>query len=467
MALNVFQLRQLAQAFSAFAGQRVGKILQYGKDVFSFRLQKAGVVYIVLDNQNPMLFLGKEDAGKTSLSTTASALLRKRLSGAEFAGAELLNDDRVIELRFNTLNDIFEEEPLSLVLELIPTKANMAVLNKNRTILYAFRANSITDERPIFHGITYEPPLKKGDVVFQEEPFDIEAYFTSCHQVLSKMQQQRKANLYQGFFRDLRAKIKGLKRKIAQIEADIEKGKKHLGDADYGNYIYTFGENIHLGDTSFDYYGETVPLDPLKGPHENAAEFFRRAKKAKNAIALGEQNKKAAEEELLRLQHLLDFALTCDEEALASLQEKPQKPGKNAAKARQKPKTKGPIPYIAHIGNTHFYFGRTAKQNDALTFTYATKGSYLWFHVKDQVGAHVILPLDEPSDAQIQQACELALLASGKSDGEVQFTAHKNIRKGAVPGLAILSTYRSTTIKSISDEVVLAYEKAIAEGSAQ
>ena len=465
MALRVHQLQSIATHLDSLKGQRVGKLIQYAKDVFSFRFARGGRLMMVLDNQNPLLFLMDEEVKGTSLSTPASALLRKKLSNAEFLGAKVLNEDRVIALSFLALNDIFVEEPLTLVLELIPTKANLALLDEEGKVLLAFRSNSITDPRPLFHGVTYEPPIKKESYPIEEESFDVLAYFSECEKRLQSLQERRKSALYQSFFREIKARIKALKRKMEQIEADIEKGTKHLHDADYGNYLFTYPECVTPGADHFDYYGESIPLDPRKSASESANDFFKKAKKAKNAISLGEENLRKANLELQEAEQLLAFAQSCDEETLSRLLGKDKAPSKGK-KQTQEPK-KALAPFVAKIADRYYYFGRSAKQNDSLSFLYATHPSYLWFHVKDTRGAHVILPFDKPSNQEITYACELCLLATGLEQGEVQYTEHRNIRKGSVRGQVILGSYQSAYIRKVSPEAKEAYEKALAQGGAK
>ena len=465
MALKAFQIHRLAEHFDQYKGQRTSKIIQYGKDVFSFRLQRAGRVVLVLDNQNPLVFIGGNEDGKTSLSTNASALLRKKLSGAEFDGAEQINGDRVLKFRFIGTNDIFQEERFSIVLELIPTKANMALLDEQEKILFAYRPNSITDPRPIFHGILYEPPFKKDSFMDETGEFDVDAYFVSCHDVEGRLGEQRKANVFQDFFRELRAKIKSLKRKMAQIQADIDNGQKHLGDVEYGNYLLTYQHDIPVGANSFDFYGETVALNPLKSAVDNANDFFKKSKKAKNAVAMGKENLALCEKELLEAEQLLDFASSCDEETLTRLLKENGSGKQRKSEKHHLPKTNHDLPYIAKIGSWVFYFGRSAKQNDYLSFLYATKPDYLWFHVKNKTGAHVILPYSSPDKQAIQYACEIALLATSMIDGEVQYTEHRNIRKGSVGGQVILSSYSSAYIRNVSPEAMLAYAEAIEKGT--
>lgn len=466
MALKVHQLQSIAAHLDAYKGQRVGKIIQYAKDVFSFRFAHGGRLMMVLDNQNPLIYVVEEEVKGTSLATPASALLRKKLNGAEFLGAKVWNEDRVLALSFMTVNDIFVEEPLTLVLELIPTKANMAVLDENNKVLLAFRSNTITDPRPIFHGITYEPPLKKESHPLEQEEFDVPSYFKECEKSLQILQERRKSAIYQSFFREIKARIKSLKRKIEQIDSDIEKGTKHLHDSDYGNYLFTYPESVSPGADHFDYYGESIPLDPRKSPSESANDFFKKAKKAKNAIALGEENKKKALQELHESEQLLAFAQSCDEETLARLLGESRG---NVQKSKRKApeRKKEHVPFVAKIADRYYYFGKTAKQNDSLSFLYATHPNYLWFHVKDTRGAHVIFPFEKPSNQEITYACELVLLATGLEQGEVQYTEHRNIRKGSVPGQVILGNYQSAYLRKVSPEAKEAYTKAIAQGDDQ
>ncbi len=466
MALKACQIPSLATYLCCYKGQRVGKIIQYSKDVYSFRFQRGGRLTIDLDNQSPAVFVSEKEESGPSLSSTGSAILRKRLSGAEFEKAEALNEDRLLALRFIAINDIFQEERVSLIVELIPTKANLLFLDEGGKILFAHRPKGLTDPRPLFPGIVYEPPEKKGAYSSDSEALDIEGYFRECERRGEEIVQRRKSALYADFFRELRAKIKSLKRKITQIDRDIEEGKKHLADADYGNYIFTFPDSISLGDSSMDYYGLAVPIDPLKNPSENASAFFKRAKKAKTAISLGQENRQNALKELSETERLLEFAICCDEEALRQLAQE-HLPERQKGKAKSQKMERHALPFIAKIDGRPIYFGKSAKQNDALTFLYATKPNYLWFHPKDRVGAHVILPMENPDNAFIQYACELALVASGLEDGEVQYAPHKNIRKGSVPGQVILSNYQSTFIRSVSEKVKRAFSLAVgSEGKA-
>ncbi|MCR5490499.1 MAG: NFACT family protein, partial [Bacilli bacterium] len=160
MALRSKQIRLIAEYLASYRGARVSKWSQVDKAAFSFSLGRDLYLTLNLDNRDPCLFLGEEEAGR-NISTPLSAMLRKMLSGASIKEVTQENHDRVLRLSFNATNEVYEPIVLHLVAELIPTKANLALLDENDRILACLRSNTILDPRPIFHGITYTPPLQK------------------------------------------------------------------------------------------------------------------------------------------------------------------------------------------------------------------------------------------------------------------------------------------------------------------
>ena len=107
-----------------------------------------------------------------------------------------------------------------------------------------------------------------------------------------------------------------------------------------------------------------------------------------------------------------------------------------------------------------YLFGKNAKQNDFLSFAYATNKDYLWLHVKEAHGAHLIIQKENPSDQEIGMGCQIALLASKKEDGEVMYCPKKNVRRGNVPGQALVKEYRSATFRKIDPKARQAFLEA-------
>ena len=461
MALRVDELEALAAHLNQSAHQRVTRIQQIDRDTLRFRLGRNQTLVLSLRNQNPLVYVETECPEEANLATTLSAFFRKRFSNAELLSVSVFNGDRVLKFEFSTVNDIFELETLFLFCELIPTKANLIVTDEDLKTLMVLRPTTLTSVRPLLRGVTYEPPAKADHPLLPSEPFDVEKYFHQCAREEANQRANRNKNHYQDFFASAKTKIKSLKRKIARLEEDIQSGKEHLNDFEYGNYIYTYKEELKEGIDHIEIDGVRVSLDPKKSLIANANAFFKSAKKAKNSVEIGTKIKLESEKELVDLTNLLSLASTADPEALALLVKTFGTRQKGGSKENHSNDNFKLLPYVAEFDGFRVLFAKNAKQNDFLTFSYATNPNYLWVHIKDQVGAHVILPLAHPTPEQTQAACEIALLASGKADGEVQFTEHKNIRRGHVPGLAILSTYVSVQIREISPEVKDAYNKAL------
>lgn len=453
MALKGGELSALADFLrQTIAKERLSKTVQYGDDVFFCSLSRSGRLVFSLNNQDPLLYLASSSKEGTSLSSGFSALLRKRISGAEIIDVQLVNRDRIVDFTLRGLNEIFKEEITHLIVELIPTKANLILTDENRVILGALRTNYITDPHPVFRGIRYEPPERKSLEIEEGVPFDPKAYFETCLIKEEEMARRRQRNRFQHVYRVIATKRKSAKRKIAMIEQDIEKAKRHLNDGDYGTFIYTNMGEIDPSSGQMDYYGKAVPLDPRKTSAQNAEAFFKAAKKAKTAIALGEKNLAKAIAESEAYESLAKNLSLCDEAELERLGKEYGLNENKAGEIETPLKGSGILPYRLEIDGLVVLFGTNSRENDFLSFLYKTDKDFVWFHPKDRKGAHLIACHNDPNPRQMQLCCEIALAASNLQEGEVMFTEHKNIRRGSVPGLAIVKTYQSVMIRAVSKE---------------
>ena len=453
MALKVASLRKLAKDLeTTIKGERLSRFVQYDDDVFFVSLSRHGRLCFVINNQDPYVYLSSEPLEGNSLSSNFSALLRKKVSGAEILSICLLNKDRILDFHLRGVNELFKEEEMHLLLELIPTKANIILTDEDMKIQGALRTNYITDPHPIFRGAIYLPPENPPKAIDEDADFDFEEYNRQCIEKEDSISSRRQRTQFQAIYRLIATKRKSAKRKIAMIEADIEKAKRHLSDGDYGNFIYMNMDAIDSQSGSMDYYGTVVALDKRLSNVQNAEAFFKAAKKAKTALALGEENlrkAKAEAEEYERLQKTLSL---CDESALEKLAKEYGLALGNKNEVDSPLKEGKLLPYRIDVDGMTILFGKTSRENDFLSFLYKTDKDYLWFHPKDQKGSHLILCTKDASPKQKQLCCELVLAASGLEEGEVIYTTHRNIRRGSVPGLAILKNYESALIRLVPEE---------------
>lgn len=194
-----------------------------------------------------------------------------------------------------------------------------------------------------------------------------------------------------------------------------------------------------------------VVLDPKISPHANLERLFERAKKlerGRDAIA-GEialaQARIAELETLLAAARADDADLEkLEQEAVESgLLEAPQ-----ASPERRAEKPPPRLPYRTYQGfaGTEIRVGRTARDNDDLTFRHA-RGSDVWLHTADAPGSHVILPVHKGADPHPEELIDAAHLAvqfsplQGATRARVHVARRKEVHKprGAKSGLVTLS----------------------------
>jgi predicted ribosome quality control (RQC) complex YloA/Tae2 family protein len=105
------------------------------------------------------------------------------------------------------------------------------------------------------------------------------------------------------------------------------------------------------------------------------------------------------------------------------------------------------------------WVGRSAQQNDALTFRWA-KGNDLWLHARGQTGSHVVVPGigdDGPDGELLLDAAELAAHFSAARDepsAEVAWTRCKYVRKVRdTPGAVTFSQERTIALRREPDRL--------------
>lgn len=220
--------------------------------------------------------------------------------------------------------------------------------------------------------------------------------------------------------------------------------------------ILAYQGSIKLGDKTleaYDYEGnpKTVKLDPEQTPIENANRLFNKAKHAKERKAEVETQQQRLNLDLLQVESLLtklEQATTAQE--LDELKELAKT--KNYLHQTGAPKAKEDRPFEGHTirellspGGYRILYGTNATSNDYLT-TRVAKGNDLWFHVRGQTSAHVILQTsgnpDKVQKSDLIFAAQISVRNSVAKHGSyvpVDYTLKKYVRKprGSAAGLAV------------------------------
>lgn len=238
-------------------------------------------------------------------------------------------------------------------------------------------------------------------------------------------------------------------KRLANLNQDMEKSSKADTFQLKGELLTTFLYQIEKGQTEVtlaNYYDNdqpiTISLDPALTPSQNAQKYYHKYNKLRNAINHIEKQKVVAEAEIQYLESIQTQLNFAEPNELADIRDELIDQGylkkqKQDKKKRSNNASAKPREYKTVEGN-RILVGRNNKQNDQLTLRQANKNHY-WFHTKDIPGSHVILETNDPSEAEIIQAAELAAAFSKYSQSNnvpVDYTQVKHVKKpnGSKPG---------------------------------
>lgn len=282
-----------------------------------------------------------------------------------------------------------------------------------------------------------------------------------------KMQIENRRKVTRELSAILRRALKKLKDKAKKIEDDLRQAERFEEYRRFGDLLMMNKENIKKGNSSaeledmFDPELPTVviPLDPKLTAIGNAQRYFKRHKKAKDALTRIEKRRS-------------ETAHTIDQ--LEKISRQLEKPGEDSnleeirqnmiwmglvrepkPTARAKKEKKTPFRTFLTEKGGEILVGRNNKENDYLTFRFARPDD-LWFHAEGVAGSHVLLRRKdrktEPSSSDIREAAKVAAhfsKARNENKAEVIYTQAKYVRKPkrAKPGLASVEREKSIVVK--------------------
>ena len=410
-------------------------------DLFiSFSMYRKEKLLISLNPQNPFLSLVSINNPCPTKMGNLSDTLRKEVKDGFVTEVTTVNNDRVVKISYNRTNDYFEKENRKMLLELIPHRPNLILLDNDDKIIFATHYTDIANEHPIVKGLLYQEMSNPNDM--SKEEFVLEQFKENASDYYEQAKRKRLEEQYKPLLKHIKSRIKTLKSKIKVLEQEISTAKDHLAFQEIGTMILTYSGDFeslkqYVQENNIDY-------DFSLTPGTNSTKYFNRYKKAKRTIEIDKQEMDKTENEIAYLETCLAQSKYMDEDNIIELANM-LFPNKFKIGGKRKIETK---PGEVIVENTKILFGRNAKQNDQLTFKKANRED-LFLHIKDIHGSHVIICSPNPSNEVILTACEIALLLSGKEDGEIQSTKIKNLKKGSFLGQAILTSYQSYIINSI------------------
>ena len=236
---------------------------------------------------------------------------------------------------------------------------------------------------------------------------------------------------------------KRLQTMLARCEQEVQSLERSLDLAQQADRWRAAGETIYanLSDippNSREFIasdGARTTLDPLLTPKQNAAEYFRKYKKARSSMAPVRARLQTLQSNREYWEHLLWEAERDDLDAAQHGVLMAELAAAIGMKRREKKtkRTAAPYPRVELSDGAVAYVGRSPKENERLTFSVAGPNDY-WFHARGVPGAHVIvktngIPL---AQNQIQEAAALAAAhsrAAGAKSVDVDYTRRKHVRR--------------------------------------
>lgn len=254
-----------------------------------------------------------------------------------------------------------------------------------------------------------------------------EEFFKAKHYVERQLQNRLKQNL------------KGKNKFLEELDKALSWGKvQHEAELLQSN-LYKIKKGmikICVNDWTQDHAEVEILLDPTLSPPEEVSKRFQKSKKLKRGVEpLNRQYEKSCKNvekttlllhQLQEIKSVEELQVFCQKNDLPLTKETP----------RKYPKTVPSLPYREFMTSAglQIWVGKSAKENDQLTFTYA-KGLDYWLHAHGVPGSHVVLHLGahkEPDEDSLKDAIQAALFyskAKKSQEGEVCITQCKYVRR--------------------------------------
>lgn len=261
------------------------------------------------------------------------------------------------------------------------------------------------------------------------------------------------SNLKSNYASWISAQIKKQIKRIETLNIQLKESLEGHKFQHWGNAIYESGLPLHQKIPAFN----DIPLDALKTLNENAQSFFKKYQKSKRAISFIEEQIKKHQDTLDLLE---TYKLDLESTDIKDLKDMDQLLAPLGYKSKLNiPKKKPLKPHIYKITDEDatYYIGKNSLQNEYLVHSLAQK-NFMWFHVKNASGSHVVVDTQTLSEHVIRKAATFAAYFSSlkqSSSIPVDYTKIKFVSKIAgKPGYYVKYKNEKTIFIDIDINIV-------------
>lgn len=248
-------------------------------------------------------------------------------------------------------------------------------------------------------------------------------------------------------------------KKLSNLEQDLAEADDAERYRIWGELLLPSLHSISKGDKSAElvnYYDEeqrteTIPLDPLLTPSENAQRYFKKYNKFKNSLAVIEEQLVKTREEIAYfdgvLQQLSDATLSDIDEIREELVQQGYLRDRSKKGKKKKKNDRPTLHVYTSSEGFEMLVGKNNLQNEYVTNRLAAPND-TWLHTKDIPGSHVVIRGTGFGDPTLNEAAQLAAYfsqAKQSSSVPVDCTLIRHVRKpsGAKPGFVIYDHQRT------------------------
>ena len=412
--------------------------------LFPFAADYHYSLVISLNNRCPLIYKINSDIFFKTFENQFYQKFRKIFNRTIITNLELSDKDNIVTFRL-TSNE--SDESRVFVAELIPNSPNLIVLNNGKIEETYYRNKN----RDLAFGSEYKQPESLTEL--RGEQKITEEFLKEQFKVEDELRFKEK---YAEFLKFLNTKIKSVNKKISSINGDLKKADENKKFAGIADEIYTKGVNLRAKMDSIEINGEIVKLDVSKTVGDNCQNFYKKAKKAKETAKHFQTNIDNAQKSLDEYNRILSEFEAADEKGKDKIMETYFPVNKK----RETQETIFNRPWKYNLNGTYIYFGKNASQNDYLSFVMKLDREYVWLHIKNISGSHIVICSHKPTENELLFACEIALLCSHQKAGEIVYTKKKNVRRGHTLGEAIIKNQTTIKLNKIREETVEAFASA-------
>ena len=381
-------------------------------------------------------------------------LLRKYLEGCKISDAIVIENERIIEFHFETMDEFSEERSLCLCVELMGKHSNMILYDRKTSIIIGCAHNVGAEKsryRELQGGLKYiypptTPNMPTKPLISKRNNSEsvnelVDNYFSAIQEENNIKNERDKLTSI------IQPKLKKVKNSIGKIESLLKKRDNTEKYKLYGELLTAnlyqkcdYQSQIEV----FDYINNrniTIELDNTKTLNENAQRYFKLYSKSKSTKEKSEEllnDLKIEKEYFENILYSIEQAQNISEFEDIESEIEPKK---------TKPKKQQEYPILKlNINGFDVYIGKNNKQNDYIVSKLAKDNDY-WFHTRLCAGSHVLLKVqnNEPEEEILFECCKLAReysSASQPSKVGVIYTRAKNLRKPPATPLGYV-TYKN------------------------